>query len=64
MRWETNMLHRTYRPKGHCRVVAAMGTIANNNISTFPEAIKTEVPQRRPMGRVPGTIRNDPVAAL
>jgi hypothetical protein len=64
MRWETSMLRHTYRPKGHCRVVAAMGTTLNNNISTFPVAIKTEVPQRHPMGRVPGTIRNDPVAAL
>ena len=67
MRWETSMLHHTYRRKGHCQVVAVMGTTPNNNnnnISTFPVAIKTEVPQRNPMGRVPGTIRNDPVAAL
>lgn len=65
MRWETSTLHPTYRRKGHCRVVAVMGTTPNNNnISTFLVAIRTEVPQRNPMDRVPGTIRNDPVAAL
>jgi hypothetical protein len=70
MRWETSTLHRTYRRKDHCRVVAVMGTTPNNNnnnnniISTFLVAIRTEVPQRNPMDRVPGTIRNDPVAAL
>ena len=68
MRWETSTLHHTYRRKGHYRVVAVMGTTPNNNnnnsISTFPVAIRTEVPQRNPMGRVPGTTRNDPVAAL
>jgi hypothetical protein len=64
MRWETSMLHHTYRRKGHCRLVAVMGTTPNNNINTIPVAIKTGVPQHRPMGRVPGTIRNDPVAAL
>jgi len=71
MRWETRTLHHTYRRKGHCRVVAVMGTTPNNNnnnsnnnnISTFLVAIRTEVPQRNPMDRVPGTIRNDPVAA-
>ena len=63
MRWETSTLHRTYRRKGHYQVVAVMGTTPNNNISTFPVAIRTEVPHRNPMGRVPGT-RNDPVAAL
>jgi len=63
MRWETSIPHHTYRRKGHYREVAAMGTILNN-ISTFPVAIRTEVPQHHPVGRDPGTIRNDPVAAL
>jgi hypothetical protein len=65
MRWEISTLHHTYRRKGHYQAVAVMGTTPNNNnISTFPVAIRTEVPQRNPTGRVPGTTRNDPVAAL
>jgi len=64
MRWETSTPHHTYRRKGHSQAVAVMGTTPNNNnnISTFPVA--TEVPQRSPMSRVPGTTRNDPVAVL
>ena len=63
MRWETNILRHTFRRKGHCRVVAVMGTTHNNNISTSLVAIKTEVPQRHPLGRALGIIHNDPVAA-
>ena len=63
MRWETSILHPTYRRKGHCQVVAVMGTTPNNNISTSLVAIKTEVPLRHPLGRALGIIHNDPVAA-
>lgn len=61
MRWETNILHHTFRRKGRW-VVGVMGTTHNNNISTSPAAIKTEVPQRHPLGRALGIIHNDPVA--
>ena len=65
MRWEINTLRRTFRLKGHCRVVAAMGTTHNNNISTSPVAIRTEVPQRLPLGRALGIIiHNDPIASI
>jgi hypothetical protein len=64
MRWETNTLHHTFRRKGHCRVVAVMGTTHNNNISTSPVAIRTEVHQRHPLGRAQGIIHNDPVASI
>ena len=63
MRWETCTLH-TYRLKGHYRAMAVMSTTTNNNTSTFPVALRTEVPPRLPTGRVQGTARNDPVAAL
>ena len=41
-----------------------MGTTHNNNISTFLVAIRTEVPQRHPLGRALGIIHNDPVASI
>jgi hypothetical protein len=58
MRWETRIPHPTYRLKDHFQVVAVMGTTPNN-ISTSLVAIKTEVPQRHPLGRVLGIIHND-----
>lgn len=62
MRWETNIPLHTFRRKGHCLVVAVMGTTHNNNISTFLVAIKIEVPQHHP-DRALGFTPNDPVAA-
>ena len=62
MRWETNILRRTFRRKGHYRVAEVMGT-THNNISTSPVAIRTEVPQRHPLGRALGIIHNNPIAA-
>jgi hypothetical protein len=64
MRWEANILRHTFRRKGHCRVVAVMGTTHNNNISTSPVAIKTEVPRRHPLGRALGIIHNDPRCSI
>jgi hypothetical protein len=63
MRWETNTPRHTFRRKGHFRVVAIMGT-THNNISTSPVAIRTEVPQRHPLGQALGIIHNDPVASI
>ena len=62
MRWETNILRRTFLRKRHYRVVGVMGT-THNNISTSPVAIRTEVPQRHPLGRALDIIHDDPIAA-
>ena len=64
MRWETRIPHPTYRLKDHFQVVAVMGTMPNNNISISLVAIKTEVPQRHPLGRALGIIHNDTIAAF
>jgi hypothetical protein len=62
--WEISILRRTYHRTVQSQVAAAMDTTLNNNISsTFLGATRTEVLQRRPVGRDPGTTRNDSVAA-
>jgi hypothetical protein len=64
MLWETSIVRRTCHRTVRCQVAAAMDTTPSSNInSTFPGATRTEVLQRRPVGRDPGTTRNDSVAA-
>jgi hypothetical protein len=62
IQWAVSTTQHTCRRMGHYQVVVVTDTTPSSN-STFPEVTRTGVPQLRPAGRAPATIRNDSVVA-